>query len=214
MATRPPRRTGSWLAPALVLTGLLAAGGCGGSGGAGDQDAAMRPGAPADTAALSATAGFVETSAAFTDAGILAILDEANESDSAAAALALDHAGAPEVKAFAAAMMQEHHALRTKGERLEERLSLSPQLPASDPLAPTLDDEMLTLRATPTGPVLDRVYVEKELAVHQAILDFTERARRGTPNPRIRAYIDEVTPVIRRHLARVQALEKKLAPAG
>ncbi len=174
----------------------------------------MRGGTLADTAALSATAGFVETSAAFTDAGILAMLDEANQSDSAAAALVIDRASAPEVKAFATAMMQEHHALRVKGEQVERQLSLTPQLPASDPLAPALDDEMLTLRGTPDGAALDHVYVEKELAVHQAILDFAERARRATPNPRIRAHIDDLTPVIRRHLDRLRALAKRLPPAA
>jgi putative membrane protein len=174
----------------------------------------MQPGTLADTAALSATAGFVETSAAFTDAGLLAMLDEANQSDSAAATLAVANASDPEVKAFAAAMMQDHHALRLDGEDLAKRLSLTPQLPASDPLAPALDDELLGLRAAAEGAAFDRVYVAKERTTHQTIIDFAERARRSTPNPQIRAYLDRMMPVVRRHLARIQALEKKLGPAA
>jgi putative membrane protein len=214
MPTRPSRRTRTRPAIALALALPLALGACGDKGDGGDRDAATRAGALADTAALSATAGFVETSAAFTDAGIVAMLDEANQADSAAAAIAIDKASDPEVKAFAAAMMQDHHALRLKGEQLEKQLSLTPQLPAADPLAPALDDEMTALRAAGEASGFDRAYVEKELITHQTIIDFAERARRSTPNPQIRAYIDQMTPVLRRHVARALVLKNKLAPAA
>jgi putative membrane protein len=214
MPTRPSRRTGTRPVLALALALPLAFCACGGRGDGAERDSATRTGALADTAALSATAGFVETSAAFTDAGILAMLDEANQSDSSAAALAIEKATDAEVKAFAAAMMQDHHALRVKGEQLEKQLSLTPQLPAADPLAPALDDEMVALRAAGEGPGFDRAYVGKETITHQAIMDFAERARRSTPNPQIRAYIDQMTPVLRRHLARALALKNKLGPAA
>jgi putative membrane protein len=214
MPTRPSRRTGTRPVLALALALPLAFCACGGRGDGAERDSATRTGALADTAALSATAGFVETSAAFTDAGILAMLDEANQSDSSAAALAIEKATDAEVKAFAAAMMQDHHALRVKGEQLEKQLSLTPQLPAADPLAPALDDEMVALRAAGEGPGFDRAYVGKETITHQAIMDFAERARRSTPNPQIRAYIDQMTPVLRRHLARAMALKNKLGPAA
>jgi putative membrane protein len=214
MPTRPSRCTRTRPVIVLALALPLALCACSGKGDGAERDSATRTGALADTAALSATAGFVETSAAFTDAGILAMLDEANQSDSSTAALAIEKASDAEVKAFAAALMQDHHALRVKGEQLEKQLSLTPQLPAADPLAPALDDEMVALRAASEGPGFDRAYVEKEAITHQAIMDFAERARRSTPNPQIRAYIDQMTPVLRRHLARALALKNKLAPAA
>jgi len=214
MPIRASRRTRTRPVLVLALALPLALCACSGRGDGAERDSATRTGALADTAALSATAGFVETSAAFTDAGILAMLEEANQSDSSAAALAIEKATDAEVKAFAAALMQDHHALRVKGEQVEKQLSLTPQLPAADPLAPALDDEMVALRAASEGPGFDRVYVEKEAITHQAIMDFAERARRSTPNPQIRAYIDQMTPVLRRHLARVLALKNKLAPAA
>jgi len=214
MPTRPSRRTRTRPILVLALALPLALCACSARGDGADRDSATRTGALADTAALSATAGFVETSAAFTDAGILAMLDEANQSDSSAAALAIEKASDAEVKAFAAAMMQDHHALRMKGEQLEKQLSLTPRLPAADPLAPALDDEMVALRAASEGPGFDRAYAEKEAITHQAIMDFAERARRSTPNPQIRDYIDQMTPVLRRHLARALSLKNKLAPAA
>jgi len=201
-------RTGAWLAFGLALT----LGACGDRGDPGNRDAAMRSGPLADTAALSPTAGFVETSPAFTDAGILAMLDEANQADSVAAALAIDKATDPEVKAFAASMMEEHHALRVNGEQLVKKLSITARLPASDPLAPAVEDEMIALRATPAGPAFGRVYIQKEVITHQAIMDFAEQARRSTTNEEIRGFIDQMAPVIRHHLARARALQR--SPRG
>jgi putative membrane protein len=155
--------------------------------------------------------GFVETAAALTDAGIIAILDEASRSDSVAAALAGEKATDAEVRAFARSAMQDHHALRVDGNRLVKALSLTPRLPATDPLGAAAEDEMIALRATPPGPEFDRIYIEKEVATHQAVKDFAEQARRATPNDQIRSFIDRLTPVLERHLARAQALRSRIA---
>ena len=206
MTTGLARSAKAWTT--VAVAGALGA--CGDSGRVGGgRDTAMQQ--LADTAALSATAGFVELSTALTDAGILAILDEAHQSDSAAAALAVDKATDPAVKAFATAMMEDHHVLRTEGERLMKRLNVTPQLPASDPLAPVTQDEVTALRATPKGPEFDRIYVQKEVVTHEAVRDFAEQARRSTPNEEIRAFIDRTAPVISRHLERAEALQKQLA---
>lgn len=206
MTKRYSGRRGMWLALALPL----ALGACSDRGGAGTDSSATRQQSLADTGALSATAGFVESSPAFTDAGILAMIDEASQSDSIAAALADEKATDPDVKAFAALMMAEHHALRLEGDLLEKRLSITPRLPASDPLAPAAEDEMIALRATPKGPEFDRIYIQKEIVTHQTVRDFAEQARRSTPSGDIRSFIDLMTPVIRRHLDRAQTLRKKL----
>lgn len=153
--------------------------------------------------------GFVETAAALTDAGIMAILDEASRSDSVAAALAAEKATGAEVRALAASAMEDHHALRLEGDRLVKALGLVPRLPASDPLGDAAEDEMIALRATPRGPEFDRIYIEKEVAIQQAVKDFAEQAKRATPNDQIRSFIDRVTPVIERHLERAQALRSR-----
>ena len=155
--------------------------------------------------------GFVQTAAALTDAGIIAILDEASLSDSVAAALAAEKATDPGVKAFATSAMEDHHALRVDGARLVKALGLTPRLPASDPLGTVAEDEMIALRATPRGPEFDRVYIEKEVATRQAVKDFSEQAKRATPNDQIRSFIDRVTSVIERHLERAQALRNGIA---
>ena len=94
MKTGLARSAEAWTTAAVVL----AIGACGDSRSVGGRgDTAMQQ--LADTAALSATAGFVELSTALTDAGIIAMLDEAHQSDSVAAALALDKATDSTVRA-------------------------------------------------------------------------------------------------------------------
>ncbi len=191
------KRVGSGGAATLMMLMLpFALGACGGRGnapGGGSLD------------------GFVETAAALTDAGIIAILDEASRSDSVAAALAAEKATDAEVKAFATSAMEDHHALRVDSGRLVKAQGLMPRLPASDPLGAAVEDEMIALRSTPRGPEFDRIYIEKEVARHQAVKDFAEQAKRATPNDQIRSFIDRVTPVLARHLARAQALRNRIA---
>lgn len=191
------RRVGSGTTAAFMTLVLpLALGACGRRGNAPD-------GGSLD--------GFVETSAALTDAGIMAILDEASRSDSVAGALAAEKATDAEVKALATSAMEDHHALRLEGDRLVKALGLVPRLPASDPLGDAAEDEMIALRAKPRGPEFDRIYIEKEVAIHQAVKDFAEQAKRATPNDQIRSFIGRVTPVIERHLKRAQALRSQIA---
>jgi putative membrane protein len=76
----------------------------------------------------------------------VALLDEANKADSAAGAYALGKATNPEVKAFARLMMGEHHALRAQGQQLAQRLNVTPQPPADDPVQAAAESEMAALR--------------------------------------------------------------------
>jgi len=164
-----------------------------------------------DAAGRGALDGFVETATALTDAGIMAILDEASRSDSVAAALAVEKATDAGVRALAVAAMEEHHALRIDASRLVKALSLTPRLPASDPLGNAAEDEMIALRATPHGPAFDRIYVEKEVTTRQEAKEFADEAKRATPNDQIRDYIDRVTPVLERQLARARGLDHRIA---
>ena len=106
-----------------------------------------------DTAAAPAAA----PAGGLTDANIVALLDEANAADSAAGAYAVTKATSRDVKAFAKLMMGEHHALRAQGQQLAQRLNVTPEPPADDPLKPAAEGEMTALRAAPKGPQFDRI---------------------------------------------------------
>ena len=204
---------------AVLLLGLSLFVACKSSRNAASDETAMRRGtSPTDTsmtapnpnAAPADTARGAGTPAALSDANILALLDEANKADSAAGAAALQKATSPEVKSFAKEMMIDHHKLRESGAKLAQRMNITPEPPASDPLAPAAQDESNALQSTPKGPDFDRVYIEKEVSAHQAVKDLLDQAHRSTQNKDIQKLIETATPIVEQHLDHAQRLQKKL----
>jgi putative membrane protein len=159
---------------------------------------------PSDTApSASAPAG------GLTDANIVALLDEANAADSASGAFAVSRASSPDVKAFAKLMMGEHHALRAQGQQLAQRLGVTPEPPADDPLKPAAESEMAALKAAAKGQ-FDRTYIEQEIGIHKAVLDLAGKAHDQTQNVELKTLIEQAKPVIQKHLDRAEAIQKKL----
>jgi putative membrane protein len=173
-----------------------------------DQSAADSAAAPSDTAAHAA--GATTPRVGLSDSNIVALLDEANKADSAAGALALKKATSPDVKAFAKLMMSEHHALRQAGLDLAKELGVAPKPPERDPLAGYTKNEMVEIQKAPKGPEFDRSYIDHEVSVHQAVLDFANQARVTTQTPQLRDLIQKAIPVIQKHLAQAQEIQKKL----
>jgi putative membrane protein len=176
-----------------------------------DQDAA----ASSDTGASGTTGAPAATpKGGMTDSNIVAVLDAANKADSTAGALAMKKASSADVKAFAKLMMSEHHALRVAGQQLAKELGVEPKPPERDPLAPYVASEMKALQAAPRGAEFDRVYIDNEVTLHQAVLDFANQARVTTQTAELRALIEKAIPVVQKHLEQAQALQKQLTPAA
>jgi putative membrane protein len=191
---------------------FIGLGACGGGGStARDQTAAANDSAAAAKAAATPAQ---PPKGGLTDSNIVAILDEANKADSAGGALALKKATRPDVKAFAKLMMAEHHALRAAGEALAKQLNVTPKPPEHDPLAGYVRNEAATLQKTPKGPDFDRTYIDNEVSVHQAVLDFANMARVTTRTPQLKALIEKAIPVIQKHLQQAESIQKQITPAA
>ena len=162
--------------------------------------------APADTAAASANTKL-------SDANIVALLDEANKADSAAGKFAYGKATSPGVKSFAKMMMGEHHALRVQGQALAKKLSIKPELPASDPVQAAGSAEMAALQSAGTGAAFDRAYIDQEVTIHKAVLDLADKAHGDTENAELKSLIEKAKPVIQKHLDRAEELQKTLGKA-
>jgi putative membrane protein len=197
----------------VLLTGI---GGCQSSDRNVARDStAATAGTPADSGASGAnsSAPAAAPKGGMTDSNIVALLDEANKVDSANGAIALKKATRPDVKAFAKLMMSDHHALRAAGQQLAKQLGVEPKLPQHDPLAPYAVGETKALQTTPKGPEFDRTYIDNEVSVHQAVLDFANQARVTTQTAQLRDLIEKAAPVIRKHLDQAQAIQKQISPA-
>jgi putative membrane protein len=196
---------------AAIWTGLLLIGAC-----KGRTESASRPAeAPAVDSAVSSVASTGDTAqaragAGLSDANIVALLDEANAADSASAAFALGKASSAEVKAFAKLMMGEHHALRAQGRQLAQRLNVTPDAPADDPLKPAAQSEMAALKAAPKGSQFDRTYIDQEIGIHKAVLDLAAKAHDQAQNADLKKLIEQAKPVIEKHLDRAEEIQKKL----
>ncbi|HKG33425.1 MAG TPA: DUF4142 domain-containing protein [Gemmatimonadales bacterium] len=171
-----------------------------------------------DTSGGAMTSGAADTGSmaggaqpgALSDANIVALLDEANMADSASGAYAVTKATNPDVKAFAKLMMGEHHALRAQGQQLAERLGVTPQLPAEDPLKPAAQSEMTALKGAAKGAAFDRTYIEQEIGIHKAVLDLAGKAHDAAQNEELKKLIEQAGPVIQKHLDHAEQIQKKL----
>jgi putative membrane protein len=195
---------------------LLAATACQGrSDNAGQDQSAAATATPADSGTPAHTGGSAPTpKGGLADSNIVALLDEANMADSAAGALALKKATNSDAKAFAKLMMAEHHAMRVEGQALAKQLGVTPKLPERDPLAGYLRNETDALKKTAKGAEFDQTYIDHEVSIHQAVLDFANQARVTTQTAELRGLIEKAVPVVKKHLDQAQAIQKKLGPAA
>jgi putative membrane protein len=189
---------------------LLAATACQGRTDNAARDTAATA-TPSDSGASAAGGASATTpKGGLSDSNIVALLDEANKADSAAGAVALKKATDPDVKAFAKLMMADHHAMRVQGEALAKQLGVAPKPPERDPLAGYVRNEMDALKKTAKGAEFDRTYIDHEVSIHQAVLDFANQARVTTQTAELRDLIEKATPIVQKHLEQAQEIQKKL----
>jgi putative membrane protein len=161
----------------------------------------------ADTSAMSAGA---PAAATWTDANIVALLDEANAGDSTAGAVAATKGTAAAVRDFAKRMMRDHHQLRLQGQALAKKLNVTPAAPSDDPVTPAGQKEMDTLNSTAKGKDFDRAYIDAEVDIHKAVLDLATKAASQTQTAELKNLIQKAAPVIQGHLDKAESIQKTL----
>lgn len=171
----------------------------------------------ADTSAAASTTVTGDTSTTavapapagtWTDANIVALLDEANMADSSAGSIASTKGTAASVRDFGKQMMRDHHQLRSQGEALAKKLSITPAAPSDDPVMPMAQDETNTLNTTAKGKDFDKAYIDAEVNAHKAVLDLATKAAQQTQNTELKNLIQKAAPIIRGHLVKAESIQK------
>jgi putative membrane protein len=144
------------------------------------------------------------------DANILALLERAHVTDSAAGALAVTKATNSELRAFARMMVRDHHVLRLEGERVARRLRLTPELPPGDESVAEMEATLAMLNGAERGQDFDKAYIDHEVAYHLDVLEAATAAMSLARETEVRAYIQKLAPMLRDHLDRAQALQGRL----
>ena len=200
-------RTGSGYRMARLAIAALALAGCSKKDNSAADTTAASSTVSADTSTMTNS---VPAAGTWTDANIVALLDEANAADSAAGAVAATKGTAAAVRDFGKQMMRDHHQLRAQGEALAKKLNVTPAAPSDDSVAPAAQKEMNTLNTTAKGKDFDRAYIDAEVDVHKAVLGLATKAAGITQTTELKNLIQKAAPLIQAHLDKAEAIQKTL----
>lgn len=144
------------------------------------------------------------------DGDMVSVLNSIDEAEIDAARLAVDKASAPEVRAFAGRILNEHRALAEANGRLATELSLQPEPPAlASDLRQAHDKAMRELRAR-SGSNFDRAYVRYEIQQHVEAFSFLKAAAESEDNATLKQEIVRTGPDLLSHISAARALERHL----
>lgn len=163
-----------------------------------------------DTSAMAGAASSTSSTGNWSDANIVALLDEANAADSAAGSIAATKGTAAAVRDFARRMMRDHHQLRAQGAALAKKLNVTPAAPSDDPVQSMASSETSTLNSTAKGKDFDKAYIDAEVSAHKAVLDLATKAAAQTQTAELKNLIQKAAPVIQGHLDKVESIQKTL----
>ena len=163
--------------------------------------------------ATDSTAMAAPAAPALSDANIVAFLDGANVTDSAAGKIASTKGTSADVKSFGKLMVGEHHALRVAGLDFAKKQNITPEPPAGDNSKVEAAAYIKSLNDTPKGAAWDKSYIDHEVTVHEQVLKTATEAKTATQNADLKALIDKAAPVVQHHLDRAKEIQKKLTPA-
>jgi putative membrane protein len=162
-------------------------------------------------AAASATPGATTPAApTLSDPNIVAYLDVANMTDSAAGSIAAAKGTNAEVKSFGRDMMRDHHALRVAGQDLAKKLNITPEPAAGDTTQAHASKMADSLNAQARGAAWDKAYIGAQVAVHESVLANAQAAMNATQNAELKALIQKAAPNIQAHLEHAKQIQSKL----
>lgn len=199
---------GSRLMVATLAVAAMAVAACGKKdSGAVDTTAASST-TTTDSSAM--TASSTNTGGTWSDANILALLDEANAADSSEGAIAATKGTSAAVRNFGKQMVADHHKMRVQGEALAKKLSLTPTPPAGDNTTSDAQKEMDNLNATAKGKDFDKAYVDGQVDDHKKVLDLAVKAMAQAQSTELKNLIQKATPIVQSHLDKAESIQKTL----
>jgi len=161
-----------------------------------------------DTSAMAA--GATAPSGNWSDANIVAFLDEANIADSAAGAVAATKGTASAVRDFGRRMMRDHHQLRSQGQALAKKLNITPAAASDDQTIADGQKNLDNLNATAKGKDFDKAYIDAEVDAHKKVLEKATSAANQTQNAELKNLIQKAAPIIKGHLDLAESIQKNL----
>jgi putative membrane protein len=161
-----------------------------------------------DTSAMAASS--TSTGGSWSDANILALLDEANAADSSEGAIAATKGTSAAVRNFGKQMVADHHKMRVQGQALAKKLNLTPTPPADDNIVSDSQKEIDNLNSTAKGKDFDKAYIDGQVDDHKKVLDLAVKAMGQAQSTELKNLIQKATPTVQSHLDKAEAIQKTL----
>lgn len=202
--------TGDDGAPAATVDGTSPAGPLPTGGAA--TDGAPTDGAPATTLDTTPPATPSPTAAPASDEVDQAYLQAAaagNLLEVALGQLALDKSQQPQVRALATATLTDHQA----AEQALTPLLQEYGVPAPSAQDPQLQQSLAQLRALPAA-AFDQGYAVAQVAAHEALIIATQAELQKGLDTDVKAFAQQLLPVLQQHLDMAQQLVALLAPTA
>lgn len=192
----------------LMTSGLIATMGLAACGGTDDRTA-MDDTAYGDTT-MAATATMPGARDFSNERNVFTYLNTANALEIQSAQLAATNATNPQVREFAQTLEQDHQQMQ---ERLAPMMQGTPpeELDETDDLVGFHRDATEDLGDEERGVDYDRRWLEKQVDLHERMLNDLDDALRGNVTPELRTQITEAQTSVRTHLERARQLHQQLS---
>jgi putative membrane protein len=118
--------------------------------------------------------------------------------------LAVKRAKSSSVKAFGAKMVTDHNKANTDLTQIVTSKGWQIPLPGPNDVKPD------TMLMTSNGATFDKAYVTMMLKDHKETVQTFEQAATNVPDADVKAFINKTLPVLREHLASIQAIASNM----
>jgi len=199
---------GSRAKVATLAVAAMAVGACSKKDSSAADTSAASSTMTTDTSSMAASS--TNAGGSWSDANILALLDEANVADSSEGAIAVTKGTSAAVRNFGKQMISDHHKLRVQGEALAKKLNITPTAPADDNISSDAQKEMDNLNSTAKGKDFDKAYIDGQVDDHKTVLDLAVKAMGQAQSTELKNLIQKATPTIRSHLDKAEAIQQTL----
>ncbi len=152
-----------------------------------------------------------DSSNKLTDANIAAIVVGANKIDISAGKIALDRSQNNQVREFAQRMVTDHQSVLDSAVKLVTRLGVSPKNnDLVHALAKQSSEHEVKLKSL-TGKEFDRLYIDHEVAYHEAVIEVVKtQLIPGANNQDLKDTLVSVLPAFDAHLAHCKNIQASL----
>jgi putative membrane protein len=146
------------------------------------------------------------------DSEIVHVADVVNNGEVEQAQIAKTKAKNPKVKQFAARMLTDHRKAEQTDAKVVEREGIIPEESATaTEIAGQSTAALEALRTAEPGPNFDRLYIERQVAQHEKVLDLLDKQLiPSAANGKVESELEKTRGMATRHLTQALEIEHSL----